>query len=1023
MGDRPTSPPAAPRIADVVSGLRGERKLITVLFVDVVGSMDLSEDLESDSWATVVDDFLTAVERTVDPFGGTVDKFTGDGALVLFGARQATEDHARRACLAALELRGALGRLGDALASSDTPGFRVRMGINSGEVVLGHLRGSRGTPEVIGHTVGLAQRVQSLAQPGSVYVSERTAALVEHEFALEELGPVKVKGTQRPVRLFALHGLARLRTRHEMPRTRQWSSFVGREGELAQLEAGFARALAGDGQVIELIGDPGVGKSRLSWEFVDGCQTAGINVVSASVTALGRMRPLGPVLEMLRAVFDTEADTPQDVARDQISTVLGRLGDDIASRTELMWDFMGVTPAGQSPLPMDPDARRRRVIELIADMVHARSRLEPVVQLIEDVHWMDDASQPFLDGLIEAVAGTRTLLVINHRTGYANARLSAAHCSVIQLTPLNHVSSERLVNELLGTDPSLEDLAIQVQRSSEGNPFFIEELVRNLFEQGTIAGAPGHHRRVAPLPASLPPSVENILAARIDRLPETDKRVLQTASVIGREFDPALLDAVAAGDADSHESSLQALCAAALVDRLDSGICSFRHALTREVAHSSLLSADRRRLHALVAQATIDTLQSDSLNEQAALIAYHLEAAGEPGPAAHWNARAAGWVGLSHPATALVHWREVSRLTAALPADEQAIRLAMTAALRSLTLSWRLGAGAEEVAKLYTQSRDLARRVGSIGAEALAVGNYAAVRGFSGHGRSFLELSEEAVELGERSGDLGILQTTRAPLQLSLIHRGRLEEALAVGRAMHADATAHPEAGAGLALDSPLAWSHYSQALSLMYMGEHQASRDLFEAAIAQAETDSNLEVVSWSSAHLSSVLCALGDLDEARESATQAVSIAERAGDGLSLALSYSCLSALESAEGHLDAAASSARRTLAIVEEHHAGRMLEPLAHAHLAVASLALGDLDAGHREAQVAVDLARTYESRIYEIPAKLVLARALRSVGLPDEADAVLTDVERAIERTGARSFSPGLDAQRSPLGPDDRIPG
>jgi adenylate cyclase len=1001
-------------VSEAVGGLRGERKLITALFIDVVGSMELSEDLASDSWATVVDDFLATVEQTVDRFGGTVDKFTGDGALVLFGARQATEDHARRACLAALELRGTLERLGDALARSHTTGFRVRMGINSGEVVVGHLRRTRTEPEVVGHTVGLAHRVQSLAAPGCVYVSERTAALVKEGFVLEELGPAQVKGAQRPVRVFALQGLARARIRHETPRRREWSSFVGRDSELAELESALAAALDGDGRVIELIGDPGVGKSRLCRELVDRCRDREITVISASVTALGRMRPLGPVLEMLRATFATDADMPADVARDQIGQALAHLGPHVWDRTALMWDFMGITDPEQAPPPMDPDARRRRVIELIADMVRARSELEPAVEIIEDVHWMDDASQPFLDGLIDAVAGTRTLLVINRRTGYPGARVASEHhCRVLQLMPLNHVSSELLVTELLGSDRSLDDLAEQMQRSSEGNPFFIEELVRNLVEQGTIEGEPGRYRRVAPLPTSLPPSVESVLAARIDRLPETDKRVLQTAAVIGREFDPVLLEAVAAGDRESLESSLSTLCAAALVDRLDTGVCSFRHALTREVAHSSLLSADRRRLHALVAQATIDLLQSDSLNEQAALIAYHLEAAGEPGPAAHWNARAAGWVGLSHPVAALAHWREVSRLTAQLPADPQAVRLAMTAALRSLTLSWRLGAGADEVAELYTQSRDLARRVGSVGAEALAVGNYAAVRGFSGHGRHFLELSEEAVELGRRSGDLGILQTTRAPLQLSLMHRGRLEEALAVGRAMHADAREHPEAGAGLALDSPLAWSHYSQALALMYMGEHASSRELFEAAIAQAETDSNLEVVCWSSAHLSSVLCALGDLAAARESGLRAVAIAERAGDGLSLALSYSCLSAFESAEGSPEAAASSARRTLAVVEQQHAGRMLEPLAHAHLAVASLALGDLEGGLREAQVAIELARSYESVIYEIAAELALAQALRAIGETDLADAALASVEDAIGRTGARSFAPGLEAQRA----------
>jgi adenylate cyclase len=629
---------------------------------------------------------------------------------------------------------------------------------------------------------------------------------------------------------------------------------------------------------------------------------------------------------------------------------------------------------------------------------------------------MDDASKPFLDGLVDAIAGTRTLLVVAHRTGYAGARVAAhAHCHVLPLMPLNHVSSELLVNELLGFDPSLDDLAAAVERGGEGNPFFIEELVRNLVEQGTLDGRPGSYRRVAPLPTSLPPSVENVLAARIDRLPDTDKRILQTAAVIGREFEPALLGAVALGDTAALDASLAALSDAALVDRLETGACSFRHALTREVAHSSLLSADRRRLHALVAQATIERLRSDSLNEQAALIAYHLEAAGELAQAAHWNARAAGWVGLSHPSTALAHWREVSRLTAMLPADETSVRLAMTAALRSLTLSWRLGAGADEVAALYTQARDLARRVGSVGAEALAVGNYAAVRGFSGHGNSFLALSEEAVKLGHESGDLGILQTTRAPLQLSLIHRGRLAEALAVGRAMHADARDHPEAGAGLALDSPLAWSQYSQAQALMYMGENVASRDLFASAIDQAEADATLEVVCWSAAYLSNVLCALGDLAGARERAERAVAIAEGAGDGLSLALSYSCLSALEATEGDAAAAASSARRTLAVVEEHRAGRMLEPLAHAHLARANLSLGDTAGAQRQAQHAVDLARAYESVIYEIAAKLVLARAIGSTADAERASALLDNVELAIARTGAGGFSPALAVERSRL--------
>ncbi|MGI8864349.1 MAG: ATP-binding protein [Solirubrobacteraceae bacterium] len=432
-------------------------------------------------------------------------------------------------------------------------------------------------------------------------------------------------------------------------------------------------------------------------------------------------------------------------------------------------------------------------------MVRARSDVETVVEVIEDTHWMDDASIPFLKGLVQAVAGTRTLLILTYRTAHPAQWLAGEHVRELSLMPLNPVAAESQVRQLLGGEDAPVELVNAIQARGEGNPFFAEELVRNLMEE-RAGGAPGEAGAGRGTPVlKMPPSIENVLAARIDRLLPQEKMALQTLSVIGREFDSRVLEDVAAFPTDALDTALPALIEAGLIDPLGDTQYRFRHALTREVAYASLLSTERSRVHASVARTIIEADGGGS-GEHAALIAHHLEMAGSIDQAATWSARAAEWVAGSHPATALSHWRSVCGLTDQLEPDQQVVTLALTARLRSLALSWRLGEDEAEVAERFARARDIAQATHALGAEALLVANYATVRGFAGHGREFLALAEEAVELAARSDDLGILQTTRAAHQLALSHRGRLRDALEVSCRIRADALENPQAGAGLAL-------------------------------------------------------------------------------------------------------------------------------------------------------------------------------------------------------------------------------
>jgi class 3 adenylate cyclase len=638
------------RVLNTRSAMQGERKQVTVLFVDLVDSMGLAEKVGAERWHGVLDRFFQILGEGVHGFEGTINQFTGDGIMALFGAPVAHEDHARRACHAALRLKDDLRSFARTLEPS---GLRlaVRMGLNSGEVVVGKIGDDlRMDYTAQGHSVGLAARLQSAAAPGAMLMTEETARLVEGFFTLHDRGTTSVKGVSGQTRIFELAGVGPLRTRLDASAARGFSRLVAREGELAWLAAILARTRESHGQVVGIVADAGVGKSRLCFEFVTRLRERGVAVHEAHCPAHGSTVPLMPVRELVRSLFDVvDGDLPDQI-RQKLSDQLLALDRGFAEALPLMLALLGVESEDAEPTAHTQSAAlgraegRQRLATFLRRFIRTRGAREPVVLLVDDAHWIDAASDEVIRELVSSVPGTRTLVLANFRPEYRPSWIGGAHYHQLSLSPLSEEACRELLIELLGPDPSVRTLADQICERTGGNPFFVEEVVRALAGSGALEGNRGAYRAAAFADAlGLPATVQALLAARVDRLGEAAKQTLQTAAVIGKEFDEPLLAAVAGLAADALSSALESLQEAEFVHLLSpypQPRYAFKHPLTREVAYQSQLADARSRAHAVVA-AALEKLRSDRLGEYAALIAHHWDASGMRFEAARWQRRAA----------------------------------------------------------------------------------------------------------------------------------------------------------------------------------------------------------------------------------------------------------------------------------------------------------------------------------------------------------------------------------------------
>ena len=973
--------------------------------------MDLAERTDPERWQTIMDGFFRALAAAVHRFEGTVDKFTGDGIMALFGAPIAHEDHAQRACYAALEMQSAVGEYADEVRRSDGISLTTRIGINSGDVVVGSIGEDLSLSyTAVGHTVGLAQRMEALAEPGKAYLTAHTARLAAGFLEMRDLGEFEIKGASEPLAVHELTGVGSARGRLDVAQQRGFSPFVGRSTETSELHGALERTIEGNGEAIGIVADAGVGKSRLCHEFAERCRARGISVYEAQCQAHGKAIPLLPMLQLTRAYYGIGPADSERVAREKVAGRLLLLDPEFGDDLGIVFELLGI-PDPKRPAPqMNAEARQRRLVDVIRRIVGASGRTEPAVMLLEDLHWIDPASEPFLQALVEAVPGTNTLVLTNFRPEYRADWMSRSHYRQLPLAPLGPEALEELLSDLLGGDPSLDGLSEMIREQTGGNPFYVEEAVRELVESGALEGDRGAYRLTREIgELRVPPSVQAILSARIDRLDGPAKGTLQVSATIGKEFERRLLRSASELDEDELEAALSELVEAEFVQQTalyPEPQYAFRHPLTQEVAYGTQLAAARAATHAAIARGMQET-DPDLLDERAALIAQHFEQADDAMQAAQWHARAAGWAGFTDPNAALTHWRRIRELDPELPPGAEAYPLRIGARTMVLTLGWRMGEDVAQAREVFEEGRALAEGAGDHASLAMLNGALGLVEATcAGNIAEYERRADEANRVLDRIEDPDLQVAATTALMYAYYLSGRFDDGLAaLDRVLELTAE-DPQVGAGIVLGNPRAWATAFRSGPLIALGRMQEARE----AIAEGTELCrrwDREALGWSNSFTVSLAVWGGDppSPDTLAHGRRAVEIAEEIGDAFSRIVSYSWLCLAHNQVGDSEEAMRVADHCLAMIAERGAGLEFEPTVRGVRADSFRAQGELDEAVEEGELALRLVEERGTISIASRTRIILAHTLldrEEPGDVERAAELLDEAERIARDLGAR---------------------
>ena len=619
----------AERILTSKAALEGERKQVTVLFADLKGSMELLADRDPEEARKLLDPVLERMMEAVHHYEGTVNQVMGDGIMALFGAPLGHEDHAVRACYAAIRMQRRVALYADEVQQKGGTPVQIRVGVNSGEVVVRAIGSDLHMDyTAVGQTTHLAARMEQLAKPGSVLITVDTMKLAEGYVQVRPLGAVPVKGLETPTPVYELTGSVPARSRFRASAAaRGLTRFVGRESELQQLGQALDRAAAGHGQAVAIVGEAGLGKSRLTWEFTRSHRTHGWLVLESGSVSYGKATPYLPVIDLLKAYFRIQE-------RDDPRAIRERLAGKLLMLDRALEPLLTPPLSALLDIPVDDPAwdaldraqRRQRTLDAVKQLLLRESQIQPLLVVFEDLHWIDSETQALLDGLMESLPTARMLLLVNYRPEYEHPWGRKTYYRQLRIDPLPPESADALLHALLGDDQTLAPLRQVLIQRTEGNPFFLEESVRTLVETEVLVGERGAYRLAKALGQwQIPATAQAILAARIDRLSPDDKRLLQAAAVIGKDVPFALLRTIADVPEEdlrrglAHLQAAEFLYETSLFPDLE---YTFKHALTHEVAYGSLLHERRRGLHARLVEA-IERVYVDRVGEHVELLAHH----------------------------------------------------------------------------------------------------------------------------------------------------------------------------------------------------------------------------------------------------------------------------------------------------------------------------------------------------------------------------------------------------------------
>ena len=866
------------------SALEGERKPVTVLFADVARSMELAERVDPEEWHRLLDRLFRILADGVHRYEGTINQYTGDGIMALFGAPIAHEDHAQRACAAALQLARDLGALAEDVRRESGLDFAVRMGLNSGEVVVGRIGDDlRMDYTAQGHVVGLAARVQQLARPGGVSVTEQTARLASGFFDFLDRGEQNLKGASVPVRVFDLRGPGPIRSRFDRSRAR------GSRASSAGNRARAAREGSARRAVRSADGRPAHRRAGRGKEPPVSRVRRALPRCAAPLCPRALPRTHAPLPRHRRAGARSLRRRPDASAAD----IRGAVGRGLPSSQPVdpialaFWlELLGAPDPALAPSELEPEARRTRLFQSLCDLIQARARREPTLLWVEDLHWLDPASEAALEMLTERLlapesAGSRALLLATTRPEYRPAW--SARVERLSLAPLAAQDSSMLLDDWLGSDPALAPLRARIEASARGNPLFVEEIVRSLVERGVLRGERGAYAPAAPVEEiALPETVQAVLASRIDRLSQRDKDVLQAAAVVGRDVPTELLRVVVDLPGPDLAASLERLATAELLGPAGPpGECAFRHPLTQEVAYRTQLLDRRRRTHGGVARALL-AIHGSAAPTHAALLAHHFEEAGEHLEAARWHEHAGRRVARSDPADGVRHCRRVTQLLAALPESRETLVLELTSRIALLEIGRIAGIEEREPQGLFEEARAVAERLGDPRGHAFLLTSYGRLCGLAGDVAQYLACAESAAELAEGSDDAALAFEMHAVLAHAQLAVGRLDPARAVAERALAELARLAGLREALGRSTAPAFCRIWWALASAYLGNAVEAQASLEALLAD-EKDEGLEALYGTHGFLCEVLRLRGDLAGALAHGRRAAELAEERGSPFS--------------------------------------------------------------------------------------------------------------------------------------------